>query len=216
MRTFWQPRLLLGVGLLLALTGSVHAEDTASKKMSFAERKGKLIASTTFTGLFDRDAYLGLSSGFPTTVVIRTYVYEKNKELPVSIQAVSLRVVYDLWDEVYLARVDGPNGRKSLRLESRLEVLRLVTQLQRFAVASLQQVRVGPHYFLALVAELNPIDKKRLAEMRRWLTKSSSETRLDSSSSFFGSFVSVFVNPKLQRADRVVRLRSQPFYRVKR
>ena len=94
--------------------------------------------------------------------------------------------------------------------------MRLVTQLERFAVASLREVKVGPHYFLALVAELNPIDKKRLAEMRRWLTKSSSETRLDSSSSFFGSFVSVFVNPKLQSADRVVRLRSQLFYRVNR
>jgi hypothetical protein len=91
-----------------------------------------------------------------------------------------------------------------------------MTQLQRFAVGTLDEVKVGPHYFLAIVAELNPVDEKRMAEMRRWLTKSSSETRLDSSSSFFGSFVSVFVNPKLQKADRIVRLRSQLFYRVKR
>jgi hypothetical protein len=184
--------------------------------MSFAERKGKLVASTTFTGLFDRNDYLGLSSGFPTTVIIRTYVYEKDQELPVSIQVLSLRVVYDLWDEVYLARIDGPDGRENMRLESRLDVLRLMTQLQRFAVGTLDEVKVGPHYFLAIVAELNPVDEKRMAEMRRWLTKSSSETRLDSSSSFFGSFVSVFVNPKLQKADRIVRLRSQLFYRVKR
>jgi hypothetical protein len=201
---------------LLTLAKSGFADKPIAKKMSFAESKGKLVASTTFTGLFDRDAYLALSSGFPTTVVIRTYVYEKSKELPVSIEATSVRVVYDLWDEVYLARIDGPSGRKNLKLETRLEVLRLLTQMRRFSVASLKQVRVGPHYFLALVAELNPVNKKRLAEMRRWLTKSSSESRLDSSSSFFGSFVSVFVNPKLQNADRVVRLRSQPFYRVKR
>ncbi len=216
MKTALKLRSLLGLGLLLALTSSAWAEKPSFKKMSFAERKGSLVASTTFTGLFDQDAYLGLSSGFPTTVVIRTYVYQKNKELPVSIQVLSLRVVYDLWDEVYLARVDGPKGRQNLRLTSRLEVLRLVTQLSRFAVGSLREVRVGPHYFLALVAELNPVDKKRLAEMRRWLTKSGSESRLDSSSSFFGSFVSVFVNPKLQKADRIVRLRSQLFYRVKR
>jgi hypothetical protein len=215
-KTSWQLRALLCLGLVLSLTTSAFAEKPIAKKMSFAERKGELVASTTFTGLFDREAYLALSSGFPTTVVIRTYVYEKSMELPVSIQVVSLRVVYDLWDEVYLARVDGPKGRENLRFDSRLEVLRLVTQLHRFSVASLKEVRVGPHYFLALVAELNPVNKKRLAEMRRWLTKSSSETRLDSSSSFFGSFVSVFVNPKLQNADRIVRLRSQPFYRVKR
>ena len=209
-------RGLLSLGILLALATRVHADKPIGKKMSFAERKGKLVVSTTFTGLFDSDAYLALSSGFPTNVVIRTYVYQKNKELPVSIEVTSLRVVYDLWDEVYLARIDGPSGRRNLKLDTRLEVLRLLTQLRRFSVASLRKVRIGPHYFLALVAELNPVNKKRLAEMRRWLTKSNSETRLDSSSSFFGSFVSVFVNPKLQKADRVVRLRSQPFYRVKR
>jgi hypothetical protein len=212
----WHLRALLALGLLLTLAAPVLADKPIGKRMSFAERKGKLVASTTFTGLFDRDAYLALSSGFPTTVVIRTYVYEKNKELPVSIEVTSVRVVYDLWDEIYVARIDGPSGRKNLKLETRLEVLRLLTQMRRFSVASLKEVKIGPHYFLALVAELNPVNKKRLAEMRRWLTKSSSETRLDSSSSFFGSFVSVFVNPKLQNADRVVRLRSQPFYRVKR
>lgn len=216
MKSAWQLRLVLSLGLVLALATSARADDPIAKKMSFAERKGSLVASTTFTGLFDRNAYLGLSSGFPTTVIIRTYVYEKDQELPVSIQVLSVRVVYDLWDEVYLARIDGPGGQENLRLENRLDVLRLITQLQRFAVATLDEVKVGPHYFLAIVAELNPVDEKRMAEMRRWLTKSSSETRLDSSSSFFGSFVSVFVNPKLQKADRIVRLRSQLFYRVKR
>lgn len=216
MSSSWHLRALLGLGLLLALAAPAVADKPTGKRMSFAERKGKLVASTTFTGLFDRDAYLALSSGFPTTVVIRTYVYEKNRDLPVSIEVTSVRVVYDLWDEIYVARIDGPSGRKNLKLETRLEVLRLLTQMRRFSVASLKEVKIGPHYFLAIVAELNPVNKKRLAEMRRWLTKSSSETRLDSSSSFFGSFVSVFVNPKLQNADRVVRLRSQPFYRVKR
>jgi hypothetical protein len=213
----WHLRTLLIAGLLVGLSSSAFADDEPiNKKMSFAESDGSLVASTTFTGLFDQEAYRDLSSGFPTTVVLRTYVYRKRQELPVSLQVVSLRVVYDLWDEVYLVRIDGPEGRENLRLESRLEVLRVMTQLRRFPVAPLKRVRIGPHYFLAMVAELNPVEEERLAEMRRWLTKSTSETHLDSSSSFFGSFVSVFVNPKLQKADRIVRLRSQPFYRVKR
>jgi hypothetical protein len=35
-------------------------------------------------------------------------------------------------------------------------------------------------------------------------------------SSFFGSFVSVFVNPKIPVSDRTLKLRSQAFYRTKR
>lgn len=184
--------------------------------MAFAERRGALVASTSFTRLFDQEAYRALSSGFPTTVVVRLYVYHKKQKLPVHVQVLSFRIVYDLWDEIYLVRIDGPEGRRNLRLQSRLEVLRTATQLSRQPVASLDEIAIGPHYFLALVAELNPVDEHMLAEMRRWLTKSTSEARLDSSSSFFGSFVSVFVNPKLQEAERVLRLRSQPFYRVKR
>jgi hypothetical protein len=30
---------------------------------------------------------------------------------------------------------------------------------------------------------------------------------------FFGNFVSVFVHPKIAEADRLLKLRSQPFYR---
>ena len=71
------------------------------------------------------------------------------------------------------------------------------------------------HYFVAMVVELNPVSPELAAEMRRWLSRPAGET-LDSSSSFFGSFVSVFVNPKLGRADRVLRVRSQPFYRTPR
>jgi len=127
-----------------------------------------------------------------------------------------MRVVYDLWDETYLLQTEGPRGTTEKHISSRVELLRELTQLKRFPIASLKQIGIGPQYYLGIVALLNPVDKERMAEMRRWLTQSSSQSSLDSSSSFFGTFVSVFANSKLQKADRIVRLQSQPFYRVKR
>ena len=50
--------------------------------------------------------------------------------------------------------------------------------------------------------------------MRRWLTQGTGGG-LDRGGSFFGSFVSVFVNPKVAAADRTVRMQSQPFFRPK-
>lgn len=210
-------KVVLACALLcgLGLGSPAHAERPDYRKMSFFEGADSLAVSTTFTELFDSNAYRNLSSGFPTTVVLRLYVYRKGQELPVNLQVVSLRVIYDLWEEVYILRTDGPSGRKKQRLTSRVEVLRKLTQLQKQVVAPLASIDVGPHHFLALSAELNPVEEEMLAEMRRWLTKSTNESRLDSSSSFFGSFVSVFVNPKLQKAERIVQLRSQPFFRVK-
>ncbi len=83
-------------------------------------------------------------------------------------------------------------------------------------IASLATVPRGRNHYLGMVIELNPVSEETLAEMRRWLTRSAQATTIDPGSSVFGSFVTVFVNPKLPDADRVLRLRSQPFYRRKR
>ena len=83
-------------------------------------------------------------------------------------------------------------------------------------MANLADIAAGPHYYLAMVAELNPVSQETMAEVRRWLTRPAGSTRLNRETSFFGSFVSIFVNAKLPEAERVVRARSQPFYRVVR
>jgi len=69
-------------------------------------------------------------------------------------------------------------------------------------------------YMLAMEVELNPVSKETLAEVRRWLSQGTGGG-LDRGGAFFGSFVSVFVNPKIAAADRVLRIRSQPFFRPK-
>ena len=184
--------------------------------MSFAERGNNLVVSTTFTELFDKEAYEGLSSGFPTTVVLRVYTYLNTADKPVGIRMVRWRSVYDLWDETYIVRVEGMGKTRNFRFSSRVEVLRTLTQLKGFSAAPLRSIDIGPYYFIAMVVQLNPVDLKMVKEMRRWISGSNNTSRLDSSSSFFGSFVSVFVNPKLERADRILQLRSQPFYRASR
>jgi hypothetical protein len=182
--------------------------------MWFAERKGSLVVSASFTELLDEAAYERLASGFATTIVARIYVYKQDRELPVSMVMASFRVVYDLWDEVYVVRIDGPHGRETLRFARRADALKTLTTLDQCPVAALEQIPRGPHHYLAMVVELNPVSKELMAEMRRWLTRPAGSASLDRGSSFFGSFVSVFVNPEIPRAERVLRLRSQPFYRV--
>lgn len=203
--------------LALLLSRAAWADDEIRyQRMHFSERDGQLVVTTSIDSLFDRAAAARLASGFPTTVVVRVYVFTRESELPVSLSVATYRVVYDLWEERYTLRSDGPRGQRTLRFADRAEVIAAITELERFPIAPLERIPIGPHHFAALVVELNPISAEMLAEMRRWLTRPAGEARLDTSSSFFGSFVSVFVNPKLQEAEKVVRLRSQPFYRVPR
>jgi hypothetical protein len=187
------------------------------RRMGFAERGKHLVLTASFTEIFDREAFEKISSGFPTTIVVRLYVYLKSRtEAPVSLALLELEVVYDLWDEVYVVRSRGPLGEKLLRTRSRAQAIRSLTELDRMPIAPLDRLAIGPHHFVAMVVELNPVSPELLAEMRQWLSRPAGETSLDSSSSFFGSFVSVFVNPKLEQADRTLRIRSQPFYRTPR
>ena len=203
--------------VVLVWAGDAWAEDRSLvRRMAFAERGKNLVVTTSFPELFDQGAADKVSSGFPSSVVVRVYVFRKDRtDRPVSLVLVEHEIVFDLWDEVYVLRTRGPLGKRELRYRSRQQAVRAMTELDHMPIAPLDRVAIGPHHFLAAVVELNPISPELLAEMRRWLSRPAGES-LDSSSSFFGSFVSVFVNPKLDRADRTLRIRSQPFYRTPR
>ena len=70
----------------------------------------------------------------------------------------------------------------------------------------------GGRYVVAFRGDLNPISQDLLAEVRRWLVQPSrGQRRLAAGDSFFGSFVSIFVNPRIEDSERQVRFVSQPF-----
>ena len=210
-------RSLVAACALVAAVPAARAEDGVElRRMSFAERGGNLTVSTSFSELFDASAYERLDSGVASLIVVRLYVYKKGEEMPVSFVLANIRVAYELWDKIYEVRIEGPLGVRELKFDRRSEAFRAITTLDRFPIAPLSRVAVGPHYFLGMVVELNPISRELLAEVRKWLSQRPGRSRLNAGSSFFGSFVSIFVNPKLAEADRILKLRSQPFYRVRR
>src|SRR4029079_12293153 len=88
-------------------------------KMKFFERSGNTTVTTQIAQLFDSDAYEALASGFPSTVVIRLWVYDKKSENPIAYELLQRRVVYDVWDESYTVRLDGPGGRKTVEVKER-------------------------------------------------------------------------------------------------
>jgi hypothetical protein len=182
------------------------------QSMRFAERGDNLVVTATLTRIFDSAAYEALDSGFASTVVIRMWVYRAGSGEPVSFQLLQRRCVFDLWEEVYDLRLDGPGGRVTKKVKFRADALKLLTALDQVPIARKADIPFGSNHVLAVEAELNPVSEQTMAEVRRWLTQGTGGG-LDRGGSFFGSFVSVFVNPKVAAADRVIRVQSQPFYR---
>ena len=201
--------------VLLALLLPVAAaaqERVDVRVLRFAERGESLVASGTFTDAFDRELLEQLSSGFAQTVAVHLWVYPAGSDRPVWYAAATYRAVYAVWDEVFLVRLRDPRGERNLRFKSRAEALKALTTLDDFPLAPLSAIPVGPRHFAGVLVEVNPVGAELLAEVRRWLAQPRGEVTGDAS--FFGSFVSVFVNPKVAAADRVLRFRSQDFYRT--
>ena len=106
----WTAPLAIVVALA-ALVRPARADDDdddepAVVKMKFIERGDELTVTTSIAQLFDSAAYEALASGFPSTVVIRMWVYDRKSSEPIGFQLVQRRVVYDLWDDVYTVRRD--------------------------------------------------------------------------------------------------------------
>jgi hypothetical protein len=214
--------LVLVLALVLAWPARARADDgddaqVTLRRFGFAEKGRSLVISVSFTDAFDERLLAELGSGVATTVVLRAYVYPDGKDaLPVAYTTATLRVVYDIWEEVYEVQIEDARGRRKFVEASQAEALKRVTTLAGFAVAPLAKLPIGDYFFVGMVVEVNPVSQELLAEVRRWLAKDADKQRNAGESSFFGSFVSVFVNPKIPVSDRTLKLRSQAFYRTRR
>jgi hypothetical protein len=202
--------------VVLLLVSTAYADDDTPElqHMRFIERGDNLFVTTALTKLFDSSSYDALDTGIPSTVVVRLWVFPKDSTEPVGFQLIQRTIWYDLWDEVYMLRLDDPAGRRTLKVKYRAEALKLLTALDDIPCARLSDLPYDTVYSLGMEVELNPVSKETLAEVRRWLSQGNGGG-LDRGGGFFGSFVSVFVNPKIAEADRTLRLRSQTFFRPK-
>ncbi|HEY1811266.1 MAG TPA: hypothetical protein VGG74_02860 [Kofleriaceae bacterium] len=206
-------RLAIALVVVLASTALADDDDTIEQvHMSFVEHGDQLVVSTKIQKLFDEAAYAALGTGFASTIVINTFVYPQNGGQPVAVQKAVRSVVYDIWDETYAVQLE--TSTKPIHVKFQSEALKLLTNIDSLPIAPLIDMPYDDVFYLQMNVLLNPVDKKTLAEVQRWLSQGTGGG-LDRGGVFFGSFVSVFVHPKIADADRVLQLQSQPFYRPK-
>jgi hypothetical protein len=202
---------LAALALALASAAPAAADEIIRQQhMQFSESAGLLRVATS-ANVLDARAYERLDDGLPSTVVMRVWLSPAGKSRVVAAAALRRQIVYDLWDEVYTVVSAGPSGRRTVQVKFKAEALKLLTSVD-VALIGVDALDPATSYVCTVQAELNPVSASNLAEARRWLSDGSGGG-VDRGGSFFGSFVSVFVNPKLPGADRVMRLTSQPYRR---
>ncbi|HEY4242024.1 MAG TPA: DUF4390 domain-containing protein [Kofleriaceae bacterium] len=206
-------RFLLAVAVVCALAAPARADDFGEEQhMTFIEQGADLVVQAKIAKLFDAAAFEAIKSGYATTVEYQLWIFPENSTSPIGYIRFARSAVFDLWDEEFTVRLEG--GAKPLVVKYPADALKLLTSLDNVPIAKLVDLPPGDNFELAVRVDLNPVSKETLAEVRRWLTQGQAGG-VDRGGALFGSFVSVFVNPKIAEADRVVRVHSQVFYRRK-
>jgi hypothetical protein len=149
-----------------------------------------------------------LSSGLPTVIAMRAYVFPDGKDAPVALAVRTCRVVYDLWDEVYRIKLTSPGGERDTAAVSTDGVLRQCTDARDLIVAEKSQLTAGTPYYLGVIVDVNPISPEMLNQMRQWVSRPTGSTNIGPSDALFGSFVGLFVR-NIGTSDRTLKFRTQ-------
>jgi len=156
-----------------------------------------------------------LTSGFATRVLVRVQLFRHGDTETLAVAYQRAEIVYDIWDEKFRARItSGAGGERELTLASADQAIFAGTALVRFPVELPSPLVAGQRYNLAFRGDLNPLSPELVGEVRRWLRQPAGAQRrpgVGGGDSFFGNFVTVFVNPQIEDSERQVRFLSQTF-----
>ena len=216
-----RPRATILCFGLLALVGAgpVMAAPPTPRTTGLARQGNHLVVSVGLQDLFGPRDVERLLSGFSTRVLIRAALVRDGSDgrdednEPIAQATRLAEIVYDLWDEKLRVRFQtGKSGAAETQVVSTPKAaVDLATSLVAFPLVEMGKVEAGARYHLTVRADLNPISEELVSNMRRWLSHPSGRGRSGAGDSFFGSFVSVFVNPRVDDSERMVQIVSQSF-----
>jgi len=208
-----RARFLCFALLATLATSAARAEAPDLRTAGVARKAGKLVIGLGLQDLFGPREIERLLSGFSTRVLIRVALLRDGGEEPVARAMRLAEIVYDLWDEKLRVRVSShdPDKPDTYLVATPKAAVDVAAALANFAIADIDKLDPSARYYLSLRADLNPISDELVGNVRRWLSRPSGHGRFGSGDSFFGSFVSVFVNPRIDDSERQLRILSRPF-----
>ncbi len=210
--------LLLVLSVVLIAPREVRGDEPAPAAPKTLPQRGAnytwdktlLRAGFSYRDAMDRPMTDKLSSGLPTVIAMRAYVFQDGSNDLVALSIRTCRVVYDLWDEVYRIRVSSSGSERESAAVNVEGVLRQCAEVRDQPIVDRSLLEAGKGYFFGVIVEVNPISPQMLDQMRRWVSKPAGATSIGPGDALFGSFVGLFVR-QIGSADRTVRFKTPLF-----
>jgi hypothetical protein len=132
------------------------------------------------------------------------------REQPISVSAMSCRIVYDLWEGGFRVERQTERDDRALAVRDIAGVLDACLDIHELGLGSgaVYNGHRGSRVYFAAIVELNPLSPDTVQRIRRWLSKGGGPLAGDA---FFGSFVSIFVSRQLGSAEQSLTFRSKTY-----
>ena len=203
----------LAAAIVIVLIVAVIPASAAARKRKVGLKIGGDTLYTTFSykDAFTKSILKKLDSGLPTKMVAQV-VLESKKGKSITYWARSIEIIYDLWEEHFAITVQDSAGRRSTKVKTAAEAIKIAGILWRApVVANISGLKNGV-YRLRVLVEVNPVSEEMVRNIQRWISKPrGGHGDIETRSNFFGSFVGHFVDRGIGQADKTVSFRSQWF-----
>lgn len=170
-----------------------------------------VLLSVSFRDIVDTEISKKLSSGLPTVIVLRAWLFRDGGNDPIAMTAKTCKIVYDLWDEVYKLQITQPGGQTDSIAVNQEGVLRQCAEAKKLRLVERNELENNARFFVAALVEVNPLSQETLDRIKRWVTRPNGSATTGKGDSLFGSFVGLFVT-RINDADRKLSFRTPLFY----
>lgn len=202
--------MLFGVGEAFAEPPPPPHVARRQGTFSWDKSRTTLRVSVSYRDIVDPTVTKQLSSGLPTTIVMRGWVFRESGGNAVALTVKSCRVLYDLWDEVFQLTISTPGSPEKPDVALNLEgVLRKCAEAQQLPLTAEQPYPQEPLYFAAIV-EVNPVSPEMVMQVKRWVSRPTGSSPTSLGGAMFGSFVGLFVT-RIDSAQATLQFRTQGF-----
>jgi hypothetical protein len=211
----WARALPLAAMVMVTMPTVAYAEAVPERTVGLAFRDRAVLVSVGLQDLFSPAARDRLTSGFATRVLVRIQLSRQQTLEPVAIAFQRIEIVYDIWDERFRVRTThGAGSDRAFEVKTIDEAFRAASTLIEFPIELAEALVPGERYTLAFRGDLNPLSPELIGEVRRWLRQPAGAQPRPGAGrgdNFFGTFVTVFVNPQIEDSERQLRFQSQAF-----
>ena len=203
------------IALLLVLVASIGVAHAQAKRVKRFQRDmqleltgERLLVSFACPEVFSDWVRQRLSSGFSSRMEIRLQVRDHKSKKPVAEGVLHYTIRYDIWEERFAVRVEGPGTRKDHQMRTMDELVEVFGMVRRLHALRLREFKPAQQVQVTVQVVVNPTSAELRRKVREYVANPDGRRAIGSPRSFFGSYSRVFVDEKKIQADAVLTYRS--------